>query len=189
MPSPVRSETTLLLHSFGKGDKAAAEKLLPLVYDELHRRARMMMQQQRGSHTLQPTALIHEAFLRLVDQDELQAESRLHFLRIAAKAMRYVLADHAKAKGRIKRGDGLRPMTLDEGVVAARSEDVLVIEDALERLAMMDEQGAQIVELKFYGGLEHTEIAQALGVSLRTVERGWRAARAWLVGAMKDGER
>ncbi len=80
-------------------------------------------------------------------------------------------------------------MTLDEGVVAARSEDVLVIEDALERLAEMDEQGAQIVELKFYGGLEHTEIAQALGVSLRTVERGWRAARAWLVGAMKDGER
>ena len=188
MPSPVRSETTLLLHSFGKGDKAAAEKLLPLVYDELHRRARMMMGGQRGSHTLQPTALIHEAFLRLVDQDDLQAESRLHFLRIAAKAMRHVLADHARSKGRLKRGGGQRPVTLDEGLVAARSEDVLVIEEALGRLAQFDEQLGQIVELRFFGGLEHVEVAEALGVSLRTVERGWRVARAWLANAMKDLE-
>jgi len=188
MPASPRSEPTRLLQSLRAGDPAAAEQLLPLVYEELHQRARRMMQDGAG-HTLQPTALIHEAFLRLVDQDDLQSESRLHFVNIAARAMRFVLADHAKAKGADKRGGGQRPVTLDEGAVGVvfQSENLLALEDALTRLAQVDEQLARIVELRFYGGLEHKEVAAALGVSLRTVERGWRVARAWLANAMEAG--
>ena len=185
---PPPSEPTRLLRSIGAGDRSAAEQLLPLVYEELHRRARQLMRGARPGHTLQPTALIHEVFLRLVDQDDLRAESQLHFQRIAAKAMRHVLADHAKASCAEKRGGGRRPVTLDEGVagVAARSEHVLLVEEALTRLAETDEQLAQVVELRFYGGLQHTEIASALGISLRSVERAWRVARAWLADAMEN---
>jgi RNA polymerase sigma-70 factor (ECF subfamily) len=184
-PSP-RSKPTRLLHSLGEGDPHAAEQLLPLVYDELRRRAQQMMG-DRAAHTLQPTALIHEAYLRLVDQEDLRSESRLHFVNIAARAMRYVLADHAKAKGADKRGGGQRPVTLDEGAVGilSESENILALEEALTRLAQVDEQLCRIVELRFFGGLEHKEVAEALGVSLRTVERGWRVARAWLANAME----
>ena len=188
MPPSKLSEPTRLLQSVGEGDASAAQKLLPLVYDELHRRARQMMQNRRAGHTLQPTALIHEAFLRPVDQDNLELESRLHFVRIAASAMRHVLADHARARGRQKRGGGQRPVTLDEGAVGIveRSADVLAVEDALTRLAKVDEQLARIVELRFYGGLEYKEVATALGMSLRSVERGWQVARAWLASAMEE---
>ena len=134
--------------------------------------------------------MIHEAFLRLVDQDALRPESRLHFVNIAAKAMRYVLADHAKAKGARKRGGGMKKVTLDEGLEAAPVEgsQVLLIDDALARLAEVDEQLAKIVELRFFGGLEHREVADAIGVSLRTAERGWRVARAWMANAMEDAD-
>ena len=180
-------DPTRLLHSFAKGDAAAAEQLLPLVYDELHQRARHMMQDRQAGHTLEPKALIHEAFLRLVDQDDLQPESHVHFARIAAQAMRYVLTDHAKAGDDQERGGGQRPVTVDEGAVGAtaRSEDVLAIDDALTLLAAVDEQLARIVELRFFGGLEHQEIAAALDVELLTVDRGWRVARAWLANAIE----
>lgn len=186
-----RSEPTRLLQSIGQGDSEAAGRLLPLVYDELHRRARQMMHEQHVGHTLQPTALIHEAFLRLVDQDDLQVESRLHFTRIAAKAMRHVLADHARAKGRDKRGGGKKAVTLDEGAVGVPTDadNLLAIEEALTKLADVDAQLAQIVELRYYGGLEHKEVAEAMGTSLRSVERGWRVAKAWLADAMEAGDR
>ncbi len=185
MSSPPRTETTLLLQSMGRGDAAAAEKLLPLVYDELHRRANQLMRGERAGHTLQPTGLIHEAFMRLVDQD-VQAQSRQHFLRIAARAMRQVLVDHARSRGSQKRGGGQRGVTLDERAIAGPSDDVLAVDDALNRLAKFDPQLAQIVELRFYGELAHKEIADTLGISLRTVERGWRVARAWLAAAMAE---
>jgi RNA polymerase sigma factor (TIGR02999 family) len=186
-PSP--SDATRLLQAIGGGDAAAAEQLLPLVYDELHRRAGRLMAGRQAGHTLQPTALIHEAFLRLVDQDDLRVESRLHFFHVAAQAMRYVLADHARAKGAGKRGSGARPMTLDD-VPATQidASDVLAIDEALARLAEIDPQLAKIVELRFFGGLEHAEVAEVVGISLRSVERGWRVARAWLANAMEQRE-
>jgi RNA polymerase sigma factor (TIGR02999 family) len=145
------------------------------------------MRGARPGHTLQPTALIHEVFLRLVDQDGLHAESQLHFQRIAARAMRRVLADHARIAGADKRGGGRRRVTWDDDAVGIgdHTENVLAIEEALTRLTKIDEQLAQVVEMRFFGGMAHQEIASALGVSLRTVERSWRMARAWLANALR----
>lgn len=175
------AETTQLLHRLGQGDAAAAEQLLPLVYDELHRLAGRMMQKERADHTLQATALLHEAFLRLCGS-EASFDDRQHFLRVASKAMRNVLVDHARAHKAQKRGGEKQQVDLDlAGVFALDHGDgILAVDETLSRLSAMDPQLAQIVELRFFGGLENQAIADALGTSLRSVERGWRTARAWL---------
>lgn len=182
----VRSDATRLLQAIGRGDAGATDSLLPLVYDELRRRAGQLMAVQRAEHTLQPTALIHEAFLRLIDRDDLHVESRLHFFNIASKAMRHVLADHARARAAAKRGGDALRVTLDDASNpgALDAADVVAIDEALEGLVRVDPELARIVELRFFGGLEHAEVATVLGTSLRSVERGWRVARAWLANAI-----
>lgn len=173
--------TTQLLQRMSLGNAAAAEQLLPLVYDELHRLASRLMQKERSDHTLQATALLHEAFLRLCGDDAGFAD-RHHFLRVASKAMRNVLVDHARAHRAQKRGGGQRQVDLDlAGVFALDHGDgILAVDETLSRLHALDPQLAQIVELRFFGGLENQAIAEAVGTSLRSVERGWRTARAWL---------
>ena len=185
------SPTTRLLQQMHAGDAGAAEQLLPLVYDELRRIAGRLMGAERDGHTLQPTALINEAFLRLVEPGAQAFGGRVHFLRVAARAMRNVLVDHARARRAAKRGGGGVRVTLDEGVALddAHVDGVLAVDETLQRLTAIDPQLGQIVEMRYFGGYTDQETAEALGVSLRTVERGWRLARAWLTREMgKESE-
>jgi RNA polymerase sigma factor (TIGR02999 family) len=175
------SEATRLLERFAAGDRQAADLLLPLVYAELRRQAARAMGGERADHTLQPTALVHEAYLRLFDAPA-SFESRAHFVRVAARAMRNVLVDHARARGAQKRGDGRERVALD-GVLAAYEErdlDVLALHEALERLLELDEPLGRLVELRFFAGLSIAQTAEVLGSSTATVERHWRVARLWL---------
>ncbi|MDZ7780564.1 MAG: ECF-type sigma factor [Gemmatimonadota bacterium] len=173
------------------GEDTAVERLLPMVYDELHRLAHAAMRGESTGHTLQTTALVHEAYVRLVSAD-LEWEGSAHFLRIAARAMRRVLVDHARARKAAKRGSGAPVMLLDalEGVVAtdSRPDDVLALDDALERLFALDERKGRIVELCYFGGLTYNEIADTLDVSAATVHRDLRMARAWLYDELRDDE-
>jgi RNA polymerase sigma factor (TIGR02999 family) len=172
---------TQLLVAWSQGDKGALEALTPLVYEELRRLARSYMRQERPGHTLQSTALVHEAFMRLVDQ-RVEWNSRAHFFGIAAQMMRRILIDHAKAQSAAKRCAGAIRIELDEGLAASPSRDVdlLALDEALERLARNDPQRSRIVELRFFGGLSNEESAEVLGVSPATVQRQWSGARAWL---------
>jgi RNA polymerase sigma factor (TIGR02999 family) len=175
--------TTLLLNQLGAGDRSVEDELVALVYGELRRLAAQQMSAQARAHTLQPTALVHEAWLRLVEQDEASFESKHRFFALAARVMRSVLVDHARARGAAKRGGGLERAPLDDAAesgAGAADVDVLALDEALEHLAEIDADLARLVELRFYGGLSHPEIAAATGVGLRTVERRWRLARAWL---------
>ena len=180
MPDPAR--TAVLLKRMRDGDVDAAEELLPVVYQELHRLAERALGRQNPGHTLQTTALLNEAWIRLVEAEGGDWKSRNHFLAVAAKAMRSVLVDHARRRGAEKRGAGRARVELDEALdlLEQRSSDLLALDEALEELATMDESLARIVELRFFGGLKHPEIAELLNSSLRSVERGWSAARAWL---------
>jgi RNA polymerase sigma-70 factor (ECF subfamily) len=180
MPDP-RQVTQLLIAS-REGQDGALEDLLPLVYDELHGLAQRRMAAERGSHTLQATALVNEAWMRLVEQREQNWESRSHFLAIAATVMRRVLVNHARDKGAQKRGGNFAKVTLDEAAteLADRADDMLALDEALTRLSGAFPDQARMVELRFFAGLEHKEVADVLGVSTRTAERGWRLARAWL---------
>jgi len=176
------SQATRFLLEMEKGDPAAAERLLPLVYEEIRRLAGRFMRRERGDHTLQPTALVHEAYLKLVDQDRVAWRNRAHFVGVAAQAMRRVLVDHARRRGREKRGGDRRRIPL-EGIADLSPEAAGALEEvdaALERLARLDPRQARIVELRFFGGLDVQEIADALEVSKRTVEADWTMARAWL---------
>jgi RNA polymerase sigma factor (TIGR02999 family) len=177
---------TQLLAASSRGDSAAFEQLLPLVYNELHAIAARHMRGERPDHTLQPTALVHEAFLRLAGAD-VSFGDRTHFIRAASQAMRRVLVDHARARNAAKRGGNLR-ITLDESLVAQddRDVDLLVLDDALNRLAAAEPRWARVVELRFFGGLEITEVATVLDISPATAKRDWRFARAWLAKAMRD---
>ena len=181
------SEPTRLIAALGS-DPTAADRLLPYLYAELHRMAQAIMQGERKDHTLQATALIHEAWLRLSGETE-GCEGRSHFLALAARAMRQALVDHARARNAKKRGGGLHRTTLDEGVgeAAAEAADILAIDEALTRLADFDPELARLVELRFFAGLDHAEVARALSCSKRTVERRWRLARAWLLAELDDG--
>jgi RNA polymerase sigma factor (TIGR02999 family) len=172
---------TQLLREWSQGDERALEALTPLVYDELRRLARSYMRQERVGHTLQSTALVHEAFLRLIDQ-RVQWNSRAHFYGIAAQMMRRILVDHAKAQFAAKRGAGATCLELDEdlAVTRERNVDLLSLDEALDRLSRMDPQRGRIVELRFFGGLSNEESALVLGVSPATVQRQWSGARAWL---------
>jgi RNA polymerase sigma factor (TIGR02999 family) len=175
-------EVTQLLADWSRGDQAALEKLTPLVYEELRRLAHHYMERQRPGHTLQTTALVNEAYLRLADQSRPSFKNRSHFLAIAAKAMRQILVDHARAQRRQKRGGGAGKVALEEAALISPEQPTAILDlnDALERLATVDFRKAHIVELKYFGGLTQDEIAEVLKISAVTVRRDWVFARAWL---------
>ena len=182
--TPHPPEITDLLLAWGNGEPAAADKLLPAIYDELHRQAARAMRRENDRHTLQPTALVNEAYMRLVDQRRVEWKSRAHFFGIAAQVMRRVLVDHARARLAEKRGGDFKQVTLAGAAEAAAHEaediDVLALHEALERLALLDPQQARITELRYFGGLNIEETAEAVGISPATVKRDWAVARAWL---------
>jgi len=174
---------TQLLHEWGQGNRAALDRLTPQVYRELHAIARSYLSRGRGDQTLQPTALINEAFLRLIDQSQpIQWESREHFFGIAARLMRLVLVDYARARGADKRGGGAVAVALEEARLLApsRAPDVIEIDEALDKLAEVDERKAKVIELRYFGGLSREEVATALGLTVPTVKRDLRLAEAWL---------
>ena len=164
------------------GDEANAERLMSAVYDQLHRLAASMLRNESPGHTLQPTALVNEAYLKLVDQDRVNWQGKTHFFAIGAKMMRRILVDHARSKKRQKRGGGMHRIALGDDIQISQGndEDVLAIEEALQKLAQQDARQAQIVELRFFGGLTVEEVAEVLQVSKRTVEAEWTLLRAWM---------
>lgn len=184
------ANVTLLLERARAGSADALGELLPAVYDELRSMAARQLGRERREHTLQATALVHEAWLKLVDQRAQDWQNRAHFLAIAATAMRRVLVHHAEAVKAAKRGGGRGRVTLTDrpGEVSEDPLDVLALDEALEALAQEDPRKAKVVELRFFAGLENREVALALGVTERTVERDWRMARAWLRRALAAGE-
>ena len=183
-------EVTRLLAAWSAGDPAALEKVTQLVYQELKRLAHRYMQGQRADHTLQTTALVHEAYLRLAGQDGSSFADRTHFLAVAAKAMRQILVDHARASLRQKRGAGLKAVALDEAALLSPEpmQEIVELDEALERLAALDARKAQVVELKYFGGLKQQEIAEVLKVSEVTVRRDWTFARAWLYAELQSAD-
>jgi RNA polymerase sigma factor (TIGR02999 family) len=185
MPANGRDETavTELLRAWGAGDAGASEALVPLVYAELRRQAHLVLRREGEGHTLQATALVHEAWLRLDGQHDARWESRTHFLAIAAQTMRRVLVDHARTRRALKRGGGGTQVTLsaaDAAVAAPDDVDVLALDDALARLAILDPRKARLVELRYFAGLSIPEAAATLGISPATVGREWAVARMWL---------
>lgn len=188
--APTAEQLTQLLAAAGRGDAAAWRRLAPFIYDELRGLAGAAMQHERPAHTLQPTALVHEAFVRLVGSNQAAWNNRQHFFGAAAEAMRRVLVDHARARGAAKRGSGRAAMPLDSVLVEfeQRSTDLLVLDEALRQLGDFDSQAARIVELRFFGGLTVEQAADVLGVSPSTIERGWRTARAWLLRRVTSDE-
>ena len=175
-------EVTQLLANWSHGDHAALEKLTPLVYEELRRLAHHYMEGQRPDHTLQTTALVNEAYLRLADQTRPNFTNRSHFFAVAAQAMRQILVNHAKASQSQKRGGGACKVELDEAALISpeQTTEILDLNEALERLGTLDSRKAQVVELRFFGGLNHDEIAEVMKVSPVTVRRDWVFAKAWL---------
>ena len=177
-------DITAMLREWKGGNRDALEELMPLVYDELHKQAARYLRRERVGHTLQTTALIHEAFLKLVGQRDAEWESRNHFFAIAAQAMRRILIDHARARHQHKRGGPNAPLALDEVEPVSDGDgqniDLLALDEALERLAQIDKQQVRIVELRYFGGLGIEETAAALGVSRATVVREWSVAKTWL---------
>jgi RNA polymerase sigma factor (TIGR02999 family) len=179
-----------LLVRWKAGDQEALEALVPLVYNELRDIARHHLQRERPGHTLQSAALVHEAYLRLIDQRPFDTENRAHFLAVASRLMRQILVDYARTHGAAKRGAD-RMVELDTSVVLpqVRSTDLVALDDALNALAKLDEQQGRIVEMRFFGGLATDEIAGVLGISASTVKRDWNVAKAWLTRQMKKGGR
>jgi RNA polymerase sigma factor (TIGR02999 family) len=177
---------TELLAEVRRGNEAALQSLIQVAYPELRRLARHYMGQERPDHTLQPTALVHEAYMRLVGHNSSDYRDHTHFFAAAARVMRNLLVDHARARLGVKRNPGRR-IELDEALTLAACEsgEVLVLEDALERLARLDERQSRIVELRYFGGLTNAEVGLVLGVSERTVKREWRMARAWLYNQIR----
>ena len=175
-------EVTQLLINWRNGDKAALDQLTPLVYEELRRLARGFMGKERHNHTLQTSALINEAYLKLVDQDETNWQNRAHFFAVAAQIMRHILVDHARSYGYEKRGAGAQHVGLDDAKVFSeeRAGELVALDEALTNLATVDPRKSRIVELRFFGGLNIDETAEVMELSSTTVQREWRAARAWL---------
>jgi RNA polymerase sigma-70 factor (ECF subfamily) len=183
--TPTPGEVTRLLQAWGEGDVAARDRLIPLIYDELRRRAAGHLRRERGGHTLRPTDLVHETYLRLRAQNPAW-QNREQLFAVASQLMRRILVDHARRRASAKRGGGLR-VTLVEGLAASPSAepDLLDLDAALEELAALDERQARLVELRFFGGLAIEEAAAALGVSLATANRDWSMAKAWLYRRLK----
>jgi RNA polymerase sigma factor (TIGR02999 family) len=182
MDSTEPSQATQILDDLQGGDHSAVDRLFPVVYGELRNLAAQYLARERKSHTLQPTALVHEAYLKLIDQTRVDWRGRTHFFAIGAQAMRRVLVDHARQHRAAKRGGGRQRITLDENLFAGsqREEDVLALEDALTKLAALDPRQARMVELRFFGGLTVDEVAEVLEMSKRSVEREWTMVRSWL---------
>jgi len=187
---PSAQEVTILLRAWGGGDRQALDRLTPLVYRELRQIAGRLMAGQRPNHTLQATALVNEAYVRLVDAHEASWQDRAHFFALCARAMRQILIDHARARASEKRGGGQVSIELDEALAAAPASEInlLELDDALKRLAALDARKSQVVELRFFGGLNLEETAEALKVSTKTVQRDWDLARAWLFGELSGNK-
>jgi RNA polymerase sigma-70 factor (ECF subfamily) len=182
-------EVTGWLRAWSRGDESALEKLTPLVYAELRRRARRLVIRERAGHSLQPTALIHEAYLRLVGSAPVDWRDRRHFYALAARLMRQILVDHARSRGRQKRGGAAMLVPFDETAIAfSERPDLVRLDDALQALAETDMRKSRVVELRFFGGLSVEEAANVLEVSPQTVLRDWRLAKAWLQREMRRGE-
>ena len=175
-------EVTQLLVAWNNGDQSARDELMTVVYQELHRLARHYMKQEQPGHTLQTSALVNEAYLKLVDQRDVQWQNRAHFFGIAAQLMRRILVDHARKRQSTKRGGDARAVSLEEGLSISneRIEELVALDETLKKLAILDERKSQIVELRFFGGLTVDETAGILGVSPGTVMRDWALAKAWL---------
>lgn len=186
-PSP--QDVTQMLIAWQRGDSAALDQLMPLVYDELRRLAHRYMRRDRAGHTLQTTALVNEAYLRLADQKNMNWQSRAHFFALAAQVMRHLLIDYARRRRYAKRGGGARQVTLDEGAAVSpeRSAELLALDEALRRLSALDPRKGQIVELRYFGGLSVKETAEVLGISDITVKREWSKAKAWLYRELSEG--
>src|SRR6059058_324189 len=181
-PIPSRSDITQWLAVCREGDTEALEKLLPIIYDELHRQAVRAFSRERAGHTLQPTALVNEVYLRLLNQHEMKWQNRAQFCGVAAQMMRRILVSHARARRAMKRGGGETCITLEEEVAAAPQRDVnlLAVDEALTRLEAIDPEKSRMVELRFFSGLSVEETAEVMGISPRTVDRQWQTAKAWL---------
>ncbi|MCA1626914.1 MAG: sigma-70 family RNA polymerase sigma factor [Acidobacteria bacterium] len=181
------NDVTRLLVQLTDGDRDVLNELLPLVYNELRQLAAKYLRREREGHTLQPTALVHEAYLRLIDQKQVRWQNRAHFFGVAAQMMRRILVDHARTHNAEKRGGQFQLLSLDENidVSATPAADLVALDDALNRLAAIDEQKSRIVELRFFGGLSVEETAEVLGVSTPTIKRQWRMAKAWLYGQVQ----
>lgn len=175
-----------LLRHWGTGDRAVVEALLPVMYNELRRLAHAQLRRERPNHTLQTTALVHEAYLRLAELKKLSIENRAHFLGIAAQLMRWILVDYEKRRRAARRGGGYTRLSFDDSLAASRGADadLLALDEALSRLEALDQQQSQIVELRYFGGLSVEETSEFLGVSPTTVKRSWASARAWLLREM-----
>jgi RNA polymerase sigma-70 factor, ECF subfamily len=188
---PDAGAVTALLLELTQGNQAAAEKLVPLVYDELKRMAQRYMRRERSDHTLQTTALVHEAYLKLIQQRDVNWQSRSHFFGIAAHLMRRILLDHARGHLRNKRGGAVTILPLDEALTfsAGQSEELVRLDEALDRLSTIDQRQGKIVELRFFGGLSVEETSVVLGISPKTVKRDWALAKAWLYGELRHGGR
>ncbi|MFN0112044.1 MAG: sigma-70 family RNA polymerase sigma factor [Blastocatellia bacterium] len=185
---PTSPDVTQLLRNWQNGDQSSRDQLLGIVYDELRRQAARYLRRERPDHTLQPTALVHEAYLQLIDQSHVSWENRAHFFGVAARLMRRILVDHARAHQAEKRGKGNEKLALDEAIAVPENKDlnILALNDALEELVRMDEQQSRIVELRYFGGLSIEETAAVTGVSPATVKREWAMAKAWLNNQIKQ---
>ena len=182
------SEVTVILDSIQKGDPKAAEELLPLVYDELRKLAAFKLAQQPPGQTLQPTALVHEVYLRLLGNGNNSWQDRKHFFAAAAEAMRHLIVDRARRKATARHGGGWRRLDLDKVVIASNTSDenILLVSEALEKLATHDPASAELVKLRFFGGLTFSQAAEVMGISERTAQRFWAYARAWLFREIKN---
>ena len=183
-----RADITRLLIDWRGGDEAALEQLIPLVHEELRRLARRHMAHERVGHTLQATALVNEAFVRLIDVRQVKWQDRTHFFAMSSRLMRRILVDFARSKGYQKRGGGAQKVSFDEALVVAAKpgHDLVALDDALDALAAFDARKAQVVEMRFFGGLSVEETADALNVSVETVMRDWKLAKAWLLRELKE---
>jgi RNA polymerase sigma factor (TIGR02999 family) len=182
-------QVTGLLLAWSNGDQTALKKLIPLVYAELHRLARRYMRRENVGHTLQTSALINEAYLRLIEAHRMRWQNRNHFFAVSAQIMRRILVDFARARQNLKRGGGALQVSLDEGLVVSpeRGADLLALDEALQRLGMLNARQSQVVELRYFGGLNEEEVAEVLKVSSRTVRHDWSLARAWLYRELGPG--
>jgi len=188
MSESANQDITAILQDWSNGKREALDELLPLVYDELRRQAARYLRRERADHTLQTTALIHEAYLKLIDQKNVKWQNRAHFFAIAAQAMRRILVDYARTKKREKRGGDAQKVSLEEATMIAveeKSVDLLALDEALLRLAKVDEQKVRLVELRYFSGLSVEETALVLGISPKTVEKHWTLTRAWLHRELK----